>query len=168
MGVHWQSSLVATGAPFHSSLVQELLEQQLQELRECREGEVADYIPELAKADPDDFGIVLATADGRVYAVGDADKAFTIQSISKPFMYGLALRLLSPTFMEGKVGVEPGLIQSFHLATATGCRSAIASSELMSCFIAWMPAWIERKPSNRSRLSPAVRKEAITPAPLPR
>ena len=107
MGVHWQSSLVATGAPSHSSLVQELLEQQLQELRECREGEVADYIPELAKADPDDFGLGLATADGRVYAVGDADKAFTIQSISKPFMYGLALRLLSPTFMEGKVGVEP-------------------------------------------------------------
>jgi glutaminase len=68
---------------------------------------VADYIPELAKTNPEDFGIVLATADGRVYAVGDWEKTFTIQSISKPFMYGLALSLLSPSFMEKKVGVEP-------------------------------------------------------------
>ena len=68
---------------------------------------MADYIPELAKANPEDFGIVLATADGRVYAVGDWEKTFTIQSISKPFMYGLALSLLSPSFMEKKVGVEP-------------------------------------------------------------
>ena len=68
---------------------------------------MADYIPELAKANPEDFGIVLATADGRVYAVGDWEKTFTIQSISKPFMYGLALSLLSTSFMEKKVGVEP-------------------------------------------------------------
>jgi glutaminase len=84
-----------------------LLEHQLEELRDCREGAVADYIPELAKANPEDFGIVLATADGRIYAVGDCDKTFTIQSISKPFMYGLALRLLSPEYMQRKVGVEP-------------------------------------------------------------
>jgi glutaminase len=96
-----------TAAPINSALVAQVLEQQLRELRDCRDGAVADYIPELAKADPDDFGIVLATVDGRVYAVGDADKAFTIQSISKPFMYGLALRLLSPSFMKRKVGVEP-------------------------------------------------------------
>ena len=39
--------------------------------------------------------------------MGDWEKTFTIQSISKPFMYGLALSLLSPSFMEKKVGVEP-------------------------------------------------------------
>ena len=84
-----------------------MLEQHLRALRDCRDGAVADYIPELAKADPEDFAIVLATADGRVYSAGDADKPFTIQSISKPFMYGLALRLLSPAYMKAKVGVEP-------------------------------------------------------------
>ena len=68
---------------------------------------MADYIPELAKANPEDFGIVLATADGRVYAVGDCETTFTIQSISKPFMYGLALRQLSPAYLAKKVGVEP-------------------------------------------------------------
>jgi glutaminase len=96
-----------TSAPIRSSLIQQLLKEQLEDLRDCHEGEVADYIPELAKANPEDFGIVMATADGRVYAVGDWEKTFTIQSISKPFMYGLAMSLLSPSFMEKKVGVEP-------------------------------------------------------------
>ena len=57
----------------------------------CDEGEVATYIPELAKADPDWFGIAVATTDGHVYEVGDTRQPFTIQSISKPFIYGLAL-----------------------------------------------------------------------------
>jgi glutaminase len=105
---HQQTTITAiTSPPIRSSLIQNLLEQQLADLRDCREGAVADYIPELAKANPEDFGIVLATTDGRIYAVGDWEKTFTIQSISKPFMYGLALRMLSPSFMERKVGVEP-------------------------------------------------------------
>ncbi len=68
---------------------------------------MADYIPELARANPDHFGIVLATADGRIYAVGDTDVPFTIQSISKPFSYGLALKLLGREQVQRKVGVEP-------------------------------------------------------------
>lgn len=71
------------------------------------EGEPAGYIPELAKANPRDFGIVIATVDGRIYEAGDAHKPFTIQSISKPFVYGLALKLISPERMFSKVGVEP-------------------------------------------------------------
>src|SRR5574341_1181727 len=55
--------------------------------REDFSGKVASYIPELAKADPRLFGIALVTADGQVYAVGDAHHLFTIQSISKPFVY---------------------------------------------------------------------------------
>src|SRR5262245_35719048 len=55
-------------------------------------GRPADYIPELGKADPSRFGIALATVDAAIYAVGDADEPFTIQSVSKPFMYGYALQ----------------------------------------------------------------------------
>ena len=55
------------------------------------EGEIATYIPELAKADPDTFGIAVATVDGKVYTAGDAQHQFTIQSISKTFIYGYAL-----------------------------------------------------------------------------
>ena len=44
-------------------------------------GKIADYIPELGKANPDIFGIALATVDGETYATGDADHLFTIQSV---------------------------------------------------------------------------------------
>jgi glutaminase len=57
-------------------------------------GSVADYIPELGKADPDQFGISLATTDGHVYEVGDTRIPFTIQSMSKPFVFALALDTL--------------------------------------------------------------------------
>ncbi len=49
------------------------------------EGDVADYIPELSKADPDGFGIAIVTVDGRVYQVGDSRQPYSIQSISKAF-----------------------------------------------------------------------------------
>jgi glutaminase len=77
------------GEGIGSEVIQQVLEQLHRELSDCREGAVAEYIPELAKADPEDFGIVIATVDGRIYSIGDWDKTFTIQSISKPFMYGL-------------------------------------------------------------------------------
>src|SRR5882757_6173016 len=48
------------------------------------DGAVADYIPELGKADPAHFGISLATLDGHVYEVGDTKIPFTIQSMSNP------------------------------------------------------------------------------------
>jgi glutaminase len=71
------------------------------------EGKVADYIPELAKADRRWFGIAVATTDGQVFEVGDSGQLFTIQSISKPFVYGLALEDHGLENVLGKVGVEP-------------------------------------------------------------
>jgi glutaminase len=73
----------------------------------CRDGEIASSIPELANADPELFGICLATADGFIYETGDSRHEFTIQSISKPFVYGLALDDHGAAFMLTKVGVEP-------------------------------------------------------------
>jgi len=70
-------------------------------------GEVATYIPELGHADPMGFGICVATVDGHVYAVGEADAPFTIQSMSKPFTYGEALRLHGTERVLRQVGVEP-------------------------------------------------------------
>src|SRR5262245_34508473 len=71
------------------------------------EGKVADYIPELFKADPSWFGIALVTAGGHAYCVGDVDVPFTIQSISKPFVYGLVLEACGLGETMAKVGVEP-------------------------------------------------------------
>lgn len=70
-------------------------------------GHVADYIPELSKADPACFGISLATLDGHVYEVGDSRVPFTIQSMSKPFVFALALDLLGAGKVESAIGVEP-------------------------------------------------------------
>jgi glutaminase len=71
------------------------------------DGKVADYIPELALADPNWFGIAVASADGRVVEVGDSKKQFTIQSISKAFVYGLALEARGREAVLARVGVEP-------------------------------------------------------------
>src|SRR5437016_4343736 len=70
-------------------------------------GAVADYIPELGKADPAHFGISLATLDGHVYEVGDTQIPFTIQSMSKPFVFALALDTLGAARVESVIGVEP-------------------------------------------------------------
>jgi glutaminase len=71
------------------------------------DGAVPDYIPELGKADPDQFGISLATLDGHVYEVGDTRVPFTIQSMSKPFVFALALDTLGAAGVESVIGVEP-------------------------------------------------------------
>lgn len=70
-------------------------------------GEVAAYIPELAAADPDVFALALATVDGHVYSVGDADLRYSIQSISKPFTYALALDDLGVAEVDAHIDVEP-------------------------------------------------------------
>src|SRR6266436_1448211 len=70
-------------------------------------GEVAHYIPELSKANPDHFGISLATLDGHVYEVGDTSVPFTIQSISKAFVFALALDTLGAQKVESVIGVDP-------------------------------------------------------------
>src|ERR1700688_2911964 len=70
-------------------------------------GAVASYIPELGKANPAHFGISLATIDGHVYDIGDSDVPFTIQSISKAFVFALALETLGADKVEAVIGVEP-------------------------------------------------------------
>lgn len=61
---------------------------------EIGKGEVARYIPPLASVDPQQFGIALYTADGRLFTAGAAQKRFSIQSISKVFSLALAFNLL--------------------------------------------------------------------------
>jgi len=71
------------------------------------DGRVADYIPALAKANPSHFGIALATTDGQVFTVGETDVPFTIQSISKPLAFGMALETFGPKKVYKHVGTEP-------------------------------------------------------------
>ena len=87
-------------------------------------GALATYIPELARADPGWFGIALTTVDGTSYEVGDTRQPFTIQSISKPLTYGLALDDLGEAAVRGRIGVEPtgDAFNSISLAPDSGRR----------------------------------------------
>ena len=71
------------------------------------DGTVANYIPELAKVNPDLFSICIAIVNGDIYEVGDYNQLFTIQSISKVFVYGLALEDHGRDYLLTRVGVEP-------------------------------------------------------------
>ncbi|MCX4984431.1 glutaminase A [Streptomyces sp. NBC_00572] len=77
------------------------------EFRELNSGHVATYIPPLARAEPGDFGMALTSAEGHRYQAGEADKTFTIQSVSKPFVLALALTELGADEVFRRVGAEP-------------------------------------------------------------
>ncbi len=104
------------------SPVEDYLQELHKEFAALKDGQIATYIPELAKASPDWFGICLVTAGGAVYEVGDYLQPFTIQSISKPFVYGLALEDNGRATVLTKVGVEPtgDAFNSISLDSGTG------------------------------------------------
>ncbi len=90
-----------------AELVQTYLDELVAEYAPVTDGELADYIPELAAVDPTGFGLTLSSADGYLYESGAARTAFTIQSISKPFTYALALDQVGLDAVDAKIGVEP-------------------------------------------------------------
>lgn len=84
-----------------------LLEEIQAEIRaEADWGEVASYIPELARIDPAQFGMSVCTAEGEVLSIGDATTKFSIQSISKVFTLALALGRFGDLLWR-RVGKEP-------------------------------------------------------------
>lgn len=96
------NSIQAVASPFRDYLND--LHQKYQSLTD---GTVANYIPELATAKPEWFGISAVTPQGQVYEVGDCKQLFTIQSISKAFVFGLALEDHGREYVNSKVSVEP-------------------------------------------------------------
>jgi glutaminase len=98
----------ASGAP---RMAQHELQDTIEELHRryhpLADGSLATYIPELGKANPDDFGICIVTADGEIFEAGDCGRPFTIQSISKPFVFGMALEEFGDREVARYVGVEP-------------------------------------------------------------
>jgi len=89
------SSISAMTSPFRN-----YLNDLYEKYKSFNDGAIADYIPELTLAKPEWFGICVVTTDGQMFEVGECDQLFTIQSISKAFVFGLALedhgRALNP------------------------------------------------------------------------
>ncbi|RYZ00200.1 MAG: glutaminase A, partial [Comamonadaceae bacterium] len=84
-----------------------LLPDLLERLRAERTGKVTEYLPEVDETDPDTFAIAVVTVDGEVAEAGDHAHRLTLQSMSKPFIYGLALDRLGRAEVHRKVSVEP-------------------------------------------------------------
>lgn len=95
------------GSRIASSPLVDILEAVHGDFAAVTDGEVATYIPELELSDPRQFGIAVATVDGEVFEIGDAGAPFTIQSISKPLVFGMALAERGSDAVLARVGVEP-------------------------------------------------------------
>jgi len=70
-------------------------------------GETAQYIPALAEADPEPFGLVIVTAEGDIYSRGDSAVEFPIMSAAKPFTLALLLQQRGVDYVTANIGVEP-------------------------------------------------------------
>lgn len=92
---------------FGPSPIEGALAAVLDEVRELTDGEPSSSIPALAGADPEKLAVVVATADGHIYEAGDSRDPFAIQSISKAFVYGLALEDRGFEGVDAKIDVEP-------------------------------------------------------------
>lgn len=97
---------VSTGALPGWETVDQLVREAHDRYRSHDGGDVADYIPALAEVDPTLFGVVVAESGGDVHAVGDADVEFSVQSISKAFVYALVCEAYGHHEVLERVGVN--------------------------------------------------------------
>lgn len=87
--------------------VQSVVDELYERLKENEDGENAKYIPQLANVDPSKFGIAMCDVEGKLYVAGDVHFKASIQSVSKPLLYLLAMRERGRASVELKVGEEP-------------------------------------------------------------
>ncbi|EGD57119.1 glutaminase A [Gordonia neofelifaecis] len=104
--VHGVAQHAATGALPTVDQVRALIAAAHDRYAGLSEGVVADYIPALAQADPDLFGLSLAAANGQMVTAGDVDVAFSIQSISKAFVFALLVDDLGRDAVFDAIGVN--------------------------------------------------------------
>lgn len=86
--------------------VRALVAEAHERYRDLDDGEVADYIPALAPTPPDLFAVCVAGVDGGTFAVGDATHPFSIQSISKPFVFALVCQAIGADEARRRLGVN--------------------------------------------------------------
>jgi glutaminase len=102
---------LASGLSFAKSApdegkVRSALDNAYAKVLKAKGGKNADYIPALAKVDPNIFGIAIVTVDGHVYTTGDVKSEVSIQSISKVFTLALVMEQQGPGAIEKNMGVD--------------------------------------------------------------
>ena len=102
----YAQAMVSTGDLPEVGHVRDAAMEAYERYRSVTDGEVADYIPALASASPDLFGISLVGVRGRSLDVGDTDTAFSIQSVSKPFVFALVVESIGYEAARQHLGVN--------------------------------------------------------------
>jgi len=97
------------------------------QFKTLNEGKNADYIPALAKVDPNLFGIALVTADGKVYTAGDVRTEVSIQSISKVFTMAEVVQEQGPESIEKRIGVDATGARFNSIIAVEGVKTVIGT-----------------------------------------
>src|SRR6187399_1956099 len=98
--------LTTLGTSAQSGNIQQAVDSAYEQFKTLKEGKNADYIPALAKVDPNLFGIALIMADGKVYTAGDIKTEVSIQSISKVFTMAQVIQEQGLESIEKRIGVD--------------------------------------------------------------
>ncbi len=101
-----QPYVISTGHLPQEQQVQVLVRAAYERYKGLDEGSVADYIPALAKVSASLFGICIVGTSGRSFAAGDAEHEFSIQSVSKPFVFALVCEAIGTEVARAKIGVN--------------------------------------------------------------
>src|SRR5437868_15414072 len=99
------SGILAAVGP-SSDEIQSAVNAAYEKYKDLREGKNADYIPALAKVDPNLFGIAVMTVDGKTYTAGDLKSEVSIQSISKVFTLANVMQESGGAAVEDNIGVD--------------------------------------------------------------
>jgi glutaminase len=117
-------SLVNAQSP---SNVQQAVDSAYSQFKSLQEGKNADYIPALAKVDPDLFGIAVVTIDGKVYTAGDIKTEVSIQSISKVFTMAQVIQEQGLDAIEKRIGVDATGARFNSIIAIEGVRSVVGA-----------------------------------------
>ena len=98
----FSATTLAQNTPDYANII----EQAHQKYKSNHDGKVADYIPALATYSPNNFAITIATVDGKIYQVGDVNKPFPMESLSKVFTMALAMEQHGPQVVLDKLGAN--------------------------------------------------------------
>ena len=120
-----------------------------------RSGEIAEYIPELSEVDPEKLAIAIATTDGKYYPVGDDEFPLALESLSKPFVYGVALQQCTSLRFREPMAKNGGRL---HLHLRAALRHLPPADNAGLGFLSWRDG---------DRLQMALQARSRSADPLP-
>src|SRR4030095_7504315 len=129
----WLGGVVALFGSFSAGMFaqagdpQKVVENAYQQFRNLKEGKNADYIPALAKVDPNLFGIAVVTTDGKVYTAGDVNTEVSIQSISKVFTMAQVIQEQGLESVEKQIGVDATGARFNSIIAVEGVRTVVGT-----------------------------------------